>query len=67
MIRNLPLSFSILDQLRQKIHKLGFTALRKTKMNGNKKVDFIAGLTQASSEPQVNEVVDVNNLKRVRV
>jgi len=27
----------------------------------------MAGLTQASSEPQVNEVVDVNNLKRVRV
>lgn len=25
------------------------------------------GLTQASSEPQVNEVVDVSNLKRVRV
>ena len=28
---------------------------------------LITGLTQASSEPQVNEVVDVNNLKRVRV
>jgi len=29
--------------------------------------DKPTGLTQASSEPQVNEVVDVNNLKRVRV
>ena len=28
---------------------------------------LLTGLTQASSEPQVNEVVDVSNLKRVRV
>jgi len=33
----------------------------------SRKTEYRTGPTQASSEPQVNEVVDVSNLKRVRV